>query len=365
MIGECGKTLFGPRSQFIKLNGGDFVAVEGASIKERLILSDLRIPYKQVLKGRIILKPGQKDYLLNHLGLGDNATFLSIKATYNQKSVIDDNNYIQYFFHNDSFRVFSFAQTITLTGNVVERIPQLYLTNPNKNYSVQLDIMVAIVDDEYSYFDNEITSSYSLTNINFLDIETKVVNKSIIILNHDYIINLSEILSIERIDRILIITTNKGKLFLEFISKNDAMQGHSIINWVSSGQDRIIQDLENRLDLTIPTIYFTNIVYLEDTEFESPFNTTQGNDFYSEIELDNYYYSNITKEILISILIERVEDNRDGIIEITPNEIKLYNENNIELFEINELGIYKLYFNFSDIAGNIINSDENITITVI
>jgi hypothetical protein len=365
MIGECGKTLFGPRSQFIKLNGGDFVAVEGASIKERLILSDLRIPYKQVLKGRIILKPGQKDYLLNHLGLGDNATFLSIKATYNQKSVIDDNNYIQYFFHNDSFRVFSFAQTITLTGNAVERIPQLYLTNPNKNYSVQLDIMVAIVDDEYSYFDNEITSSYSLTNINFLNIETKVVNKSIIILNHDYIINLSEILSIERIDRILIITTNKGKLFLEFISKNDAMQGHSIINWVSSGQDRIIQDLENRLDLTIPTIYFTNIVNLEDTEYELPFNTTQGNDFYSEIELDNYYYSNITKEILISILIERVEDNRDGIIEITPNEIKLYNENNIEVFEINELGIYKLYFNFSDIAGNIINSDENITITVI
>jgi hypothetical protein len=30
----------------------------------------------------IILKPGQVNYLLNHLGLGDNATFLAIKAVY-------------------------------------------------------------------------------------------------------------------------------------------------------------------------------------------------------------------------------------------------------------------------------------------
>ena len=62
----CGANLFGTKSQFIKTNGGDFIAVDGSNTRERLILSDLRIPYKQILKSRIILKTGQINYLLNH-----------------------------------------------------------------------------------------------------------------------------------------------------------------------------------------------------------------------------------------------------------------------------------------------------------
>jgi len=61
----CSGNLFGNRSQFIKTNGGDFIAVEASNTRERLILSDLRIPYKQILKSRVILKTGQTNYLLN------------------------------------------------------------------------------------------------------------------------------------------------------------------------------------------------------------------------------------------------------------------------------------------------------------
>ena len=70
----CSSNLFGGSSQFIKTNAGDIVATDGANIREKLILSDMRIPYKQILKSRVVLKPGQVNYLLNHLGLGDNAT---------------------------------------------------------------------------------------------------------------------------------------------------------------------------------------------------------------------------------------------------------------------------------------------------
>jgi hypothetical protein len=67
------------RAQYIKVNGG-VVAIEGSNILERLTVSDLRMPYKQILKSRVILKPGQTNYLLNFLGLVDNAKFLCIKV---------------------------------------------------------------------------------------------------------------------------------------------------------------------------------------------------------------------------------------------------------------------------------------------
>ena len=149
----CGPSLFGGAgSNYIKVDNGSFVAIEGASIVEKLLVSDLRMPYKQLLKGRIILKKGQEDYLLNHLGLGDNATFLAIKATYDPKSVIEADNYVQWSFYDDVGRVNTLAQLLVLTGNSTNRIPQLWLTNPNDKYTVTLDVMVAVIDDE-TFFD--------------------------------------------------------------------------------------------------------------------------------------------------------------------------------------------------------------------
>ena len=108
----CGANLFGTKSQFIKTNGGDFIAVDGSNTRERLILSDLRIPYKQILKSRIILKTGQINYLLNHLGLGDNATFLCMKVVYDGKSVIEADNYVNWSYYDDLTRVNHFSDTI-------------------------------------------------------------------------------------------------------------------------------------------------------------------------------------------------------------------------------------------------------------
>ena len=130
-MGSCGNSLFGKSSQYIKINGGDFIAVEGSNTVEKLITSDIRMPYKQLLKGRVILKAGQVNYLLNHLGVGDNATFLSIKATYDSKSVIEEDNYITYSYYDYPVQNLNFAQLLVLTGNSSNRIPQLYLNNPN------------------------------------------------------------------------------------------------------------------------------------------------------------------------------------------------------------------------------------------
>ena len=88
-------TLFGTQdNNYLKFQGSDLIAVEGPNTVERQLLGSLRFPYKQLLKGRVILKPGQVNYLLNHLGLGDNATLVSISAKYDVKSKIEEDNYI-------------------------------------------------------------------------------------------------------------------------------------------------------------------------------------------------------------------------------------------------------------------------------
>lgn len=147
----CGKSLFGDNNRYIKVGNGELVAIEGANTMERLGLSELRMPYEQILKGRVTLKPGEENYLLNHLGLGDNVTFLAIKAKYDSKALEKD-NYVIYKKFNDINCENQFAQMMVLTGNSTMRIPQLFLTNPNENYSVTLELMLAIYDEESSFF---------------------------------------------------------------------------------------------------------------------------------------------------------------------------------------------------------------------
>jgi hypothetical protein len=182
----------------------------------------MRSPYKQLLKSRVILKAGQTNYLLNHLGLGDNATFLAIKATYDAKSVNSDNNFVYYTYYNNPVQNFTFAQMLVLTGNGTNRIPQLYLTNPNTNYNVVLDVMVGIIDDNYSFFNDTVNqTATSFVNLEYTDIKSHVVGESIVVNDKSTPIrpliymNLSDINSIEISGKILIIDDNsKGSIFL-------------------------------------------------------------------------------------------------------------------------------------------------------
>jgi hypothetical protein len=176
----CQSSLFGASAQYIKVSGGDFIAIEGANTVDRLTVSDLRMPYKQLLRSRVILKAGQNNYLLNHLGLGDNATFLCIKAIYNQKSVIEEDNYITWSYYDDLAKVYPMAQMMVLTGNSTNRIKQLYLSNPSEKYPVSLDVMVGIIDDTYTFFNDSVNqSSTSFVGLNWTDIQTHITGESI------------------------------------------------------------------------------------------------------------------------------------------------------------------------------------------
>ena len=367
----CGANLFGTRSQFIKTNGGDFIAVDGSNTRERLILSDLRIPYKQILKSRIILKTGQTNYLLNHLGLGDNATFLCMKAVYDTKAVIEADKYVNWSYYDDLTRVNHFADMMVLTGNSTNRIPQLYLTNPSTTYPVFIDVMVGVIDDNYSIFtDTTNQSGTTFVNLEYTDIHSHVVGESLVINDKSspvkplIYIRLSDINSIERSGQILIIDDSSlGIIFLQFLTENDTFQAHSLLNYVLQYPETNIDTLSPVSDNLDPVLHFYDMIGDEYISFNgatagAPYDTSYGNTFSTSISLITYgtTYSwapngVIEKSELIYLLVDYIEDNRDGYMSFLPSNLIITGTaGNID--NILTTGTYSVTFDFSDIAHN-------------
>jgi hypothetical protein len=370
-IGCPGASIFGNKSQFIKLQNSDFVAIEGSTTVERLIGSDIRIPYKQLLKSRVVLKAGQANYLLNHLGLGDNATFLVIKATYNQASVNEEDNYVDYYYYDNLSTRFSFNQLMVLTGNSTNRIKQLYLTNPSSKYAVTLDVMVAVIDDTYTFFPDTINQTgTSFTGLSYTDISSHIVGESIVISdvnNRPLIyINLSTINSISRNSTILTIDDETlGTLLLVFLTEYDAIQAQSILTYVLSNPSIDIANIDPLADSIDPVIYFKTYVGGAGATISSSLTSSvptyaggssysiTGYTFSTSISLSTYGISNvITKNNLVDLLINSVIDGRDGIMSITgSNLILLGTESNL-VSSITSIGTHSVSFDFSDIAQN-------------
>jgi len=379
----CGASLFGNSSQLIKINGGDFVSIQGSDTRERLITSDLRMPYKQILKSRIILKTGQTNYLLNHLGLGDNATFLCLKATYDSKSVNEEDNYINWSYYDDLTKINTFAQMMVLTGNSSNRITQLYLTNPSIKYPVFIDVMVAVIDDTYSFFNDTVNQTgTSFTGLEYTDIKSHVIGESIVINDKNspprpliYIL-LNTINSIEKSGTILIIdNTTYGTIFLQFLTENDAFQAHSLLNYILENPSVDIDNLSPVVDLTDPVLYFNStagatgsyIVNYTGATAGAPYNTADdGFTFSTSISLStNGTYSGtvIDKNQLIYLLVNQIEDNRDGYIYMMPSNLIISGTSGT-VSTILITGTYSLTFDFSDIAQNYLDGvivDLNIT----
>lgn len=376
-IGCGGNSVFGPSNQYIKVNAGDFVAVNGSNASEKMSLSDLRMPFKQILKSRIILKPGQANYLLNHLGMGDNATFLLIKATYDSKSVIQDDNYVDWSFYDSLGTINQFAQVMLLTGNTTHRVKQIYLTNPNTKYSVSLDVMVAVIDDNYSFFNDNINqTATSFTDLEYGDIHTHVPGESIVINDKSTPVRpliyfmINNINSIERDGKILTVDDNAlSTILLAFKTEADAIQAHSLLTYIIENPDIDI-DL-TPLDNQDPVVYFNStagvggsyILYNDGitigATFSTPYDTSNnGLTFSTSISLAQFgttistEYNTLTKSDLIGLIVDNVTDNRDGQMSILPSNVVLKNNDLVDVVGITATGTYSMTFNYSDIAQN-------------
>ena len=359
-------SLFGAASNYIKFQGGDLIAIEGANTVERQMLSDLRFNYKQLLRGRVILKPGQVNYLMNHLGLGDNATFVSIAARYDAKSKIEEDNYVNWSFYDDLTKIYPMCQYMCLTGNSTNRVKQLYLTNPNPDYAVTLDVMVAVLDDSYNFYNDTVNqSATSFVNLRYTDLKSYVIGESVMFIDANskpliYII-LNNINAIEITDNILIIDDNAfGRLFFQFVSQYDASQANSILNYVLDNPNTDISTLG--ADTTLPILYWysnvnnsatASIITLGGEVDGRPYNTSNGLTFSTLISLLEFGGASmsLTKDYLIDLLVDKVVDNRDGTMSIAAQNIKITGTQG-DISQITVPGDYTLSLNLSDIAGN-------------
>jgi hypothetical protein len=380
-MGVCsGSSIFGSKSQYIKLGNGEFVAIEGSGIFDRLNFSDMRSPYKQLLKGRVILKACQSNYLLNHLGLGDNATFLAIKATYDAKSVNPDNNYVNYSYYNYPVQNFAFAQMLVLTGNSTNRIPQLYLTNPNCNYNVILDIMVGIIDDNYSFFNDDMNqNATSFTGIEYTDIKSFVVGESVVIYDKNtpkralIYFGLPYINSITLNGTFLIIDDESfGTVFLNFVDEYNAVQAHSLLNYVLEHPDVDIDTITSP-DNTPPVVYWNSTAGATGSYILNSIGATSGTGFNTEndgltysttISLSNWGTSSIIyKDKLTDLLIDYIDDDRDGLMGIMDSELIISGTAGV-VNSISVVGTYSLTFNFEDLAHNTLGG-VNVNLNII
>ena len=372
----CGSSLFGQGSQYIKIGGGDFLAIDGSSTRDKLIVSDLRMPYKQILKSRVILKKGQVNYLLNHLGLGDNATFLTIKAIYDPKSVIEADNYVTYSYYNYPVSDFTFAQLLVLTGNSTNRIPQLYLNNPSIKYPVVLDVMIGVMDDSYSFFNDDINQSgTSFSGLEYTDIRSFVIGESIAIYDKNsparalIYLGLVNINSIERSGKFLIIDDESyGTIFLSFLTEYDSLQAHSLLNYVLQYPSVDIATIIPSYDSISPYLYFNSTAGLTGSYIVNyagatagvPYNTKDhGFTFSTSISLSTYGTSGVIyKDRLTDLLVDYINDNRDGtysIASLIPSNLIISGTAGTASV-IGVVGTYSLQFNFTDLANNDINN---------
>ena len=385
---QIGVNQFFGASPYIKFLNSDIVAIDGPNTIERLI-GTVRIPYQQVLRGRIVLKAGQVGYLMNHLGLGDNATFIAIIATYDQQSVNEEDNYLEYYYMDSTSTIRYMDELMILTGNSANRLPQLSFNNPNTTYNVTLNVMVANIDDTYTFFtDTTNQSGLSFYNLECNGtnncLETFVTNESVVVYSNTtprnplVYLTLQDISSIHISGKILVIDENTlGRIYLEFISIGDAEQAFSLLNYVSNNEGVIIQDLSPIIDNVKPIAYFYQYIgnnpsgnYIEFNGLTATtYDTSYGLTFSTSMSLSTYgttsgTYSTITKTILNNLIIGTVSDNRDGIMILSDTNLLLKDYTSTNVDSIVSTGTYSLAFNVSDLAGNSIDTNTKITLSI-
>lgn len=367
-------SLFGTgNDKYIKFYNSNIVAIEGSNTMETQILSALRIKYAQIARARITLKPGQNDYFLNYAGLGEGVTFLSIVATYDPKSKIESDNYVQYTFYNDMTVIRSFCEVMILTGNSTNLLPQLYLTNPNTNYPVMLDVMIASKSDEYNYFVDTVNQSgTSFVGLSYSSIQTHVVDQSIKVVDSQnralIYLNLTGISTMAPNGLILEIDDlARGTIFLKFIDTYSVNQAFSLINYVLENDGIDIGSLSPVTDNFPPQINFRNTVLGTSSTIDlvggggGPYSSADGLTFSTEMSLTTF--GTISNNLLVNVLISDVVDNRDGTMSVTGSNITI-SKDSTTYTSITTAGTYSISFSgIKDLAQNA-NSNIILNLTV-
>jgi len=344
--------LLKPTEKVIKPYNCSMIAVDGPTIKGKLNMEGIEIPYESQYTSQLILNENSKNQPILYGFLGKSVTFLMIKAIYEPQDPnweIEEDHYIEYYFEDDPNTIRTMGKLLLLTGNSLKRIPQIYLNNPNSKQKVYLEVFMANQhqDDinlnnyininiiKNLYYNNIISDKIDYTN------PISVGSSSLFItdINDNVILTIpyKNINTIERNGNMLILGNNtEEKIYLEFLSEFNMKQTHSRISWVlESISNRYLTKTSPQIDNVPPIIIWNDGI------------STTG---YTIITTGDVDY-------IINTFISGITDNIDGEIDKYDIELTIYHEENVVPVNlIEEPGLYDIYFKISDIAGNENNS---------
>lgn len=346
--------LLKPTEKVIKPYNCSMIAIDGPTIKGKLNMEGLEIPYDSQYTSQMILNENERDKAVLGGFLNKNITFLMIKAIYDPQDPnweIEEDHYIEFYYGDEPETIRYMGKLLLLTGNSLKRIPQIYLNNPHNKQKVQLEIFMAnlpqeqeqitssdyikslyynnIISDRVSYTSpvSEGSSSLWITNIDQREQGSSINTIMTIPYNN---INTIEVTG----DNTIIIGNNTDeKIYLEFLDKFNMLQAHSRISWVLEDKlHRYLNESNPSIDTEYPVITWNNGI--SETGYTS---ITTGDTSY-----------------IIDTFISGVTDNRDGDIDKYDVDLTIYLEEGIvPLNNIEESGNYTIYFSVGDIAGNL------------
>jgi len=355
--------LLTPTEKLIKPYECSFIAIEGPNMKGKLTLEGLEIKYDSFYVSQLTLNADSKDQPLMYGFLGDNVTFLLIRAKYMPMDPnwgIETEQFLQYYYKDDPGTIRTMGQLLVLTGNSTNRIPQIFFNNTSIRYTVQLEVMMANLPQksltntiQYSqsssfsglYWNSIITDQidYISPSISTGSTELKIIDNNG---NPMAFIPFNNIRTVHKINSntLLLGMDTEEKVKLDFLSEFNCDQANSRINWVLKlSRYRILTQTSPTLDTVSPVINWYSI----------PSGTTTG--ITSGVTTVYYIPTGITYSAttIREIFLSGVTDERDGEISINDVSVEMYDIGGlIPLDYIEDVGLYRIIFRLRDIANN-------------
>lgn len=257
---------------------------------------------------------------------------------------------------------------VVVNGKTETRQRVIYFGNNNQEYFIER--YYGTIRPGYEQ------SGTLFTNLSYTDIQTNIVGESFMVNDKStppmpqIYINLTSIDSIQKEGtlRIFLVDSSSDPVTLEFVSEFDCNQAYSLISLLL--EDPTADTNKISADLVPPVIYFKPYYYglnviLDDLEntrsFSDPNPATHssidGDNFRVDIEYNTFTGPKpITKSNLIDFLVYQVVDNRDGIMGLNNDDIRIYKNsvsvNNL-VSSIDEVGSFIIKFDLIDIGQNV------------
>lgn len=355
--------LLTPTEKLIKPYECSFIVIEGPNMKGKLSLEGLEIKYDSFYLSQLTLNENSHDQPLMYGFLGENVTYLMVRARYmplDPNWALETEQYITYYFKDDPGQVRSMSQLMVLTGNSTNRIPQIYFNNPSTKYKVYLEVLMANLPQSALLNTQQYAQNSSFSGLYYNSIISDVVNYSvptstgstelkILDINGStvLVIPYNNLRTISKIDplTLLIGLDTEEKVKLQFLSEFYCDQANSRINWVlKSTRYRVLTKNYPPIDTTPPTFLWNDVTTGYTTGI------TSGVTLLYLLPSGATYTDTNLKEIFIS----GITDNRDGSISIYDSVLEIYSLNDIVPVTtgITNVGIYSVFFNVRDLASN-------------